>query len=126
MSQYIRLRRSFVRRDRLNVKQLDAIERSLYQAGIPIKIEAVADGIIIFHKATTAYATNLRAILTSFVTFVNGTPLPSSYVEIFNSMTNETLYIEANNDQYMEMCANVIRMLAKDMKEAENPLAQHE
>ncbi len=95
------------------------------QAGIPIKIEPVEDGIIIYHKATTDFAKNLRLSLAPFVKFADENQLPSDYVEIFNSMTAEKIYVAADNEQYVAMCANVIRLLAKNMKETENPLTLH-
>ncbi len=125
IAKFIRIKRSFARKDRLNIKQLDSIEHSLNKAGISIKIEPVADGIILYHRASTNFAKDLRALIAPFVTFVEGARLPASYVEIFNSMTNETIYIAADNTRYMEMCSKVIQLLAKDMKEAENPLTQH-
>ncbi len=121
-SHYIRIKRSFARKSRLNSKELEAIERALLKEGIRIKIEPVADGIIIYHQGKTDFVKNLRASLAPFATFVNGQKLPSSYVEIFNSMTQETIFIAANNAQYIEMCTNVIQFLVKGIKETENPL----
>ncbi len=104
MSQYIRLRRSFALKERLNIKELYSIERSLNEAGITIKIETVADGIIIFHKATTDFAKNLRTSLAPFVTFADEKKLPSSYAEIVNLMSHELIFTAADNEQYIAIC----------------------
>jgi len=122
MVNYIRLKRSFPRTARLNLKELEVIEHTLNKAGILLKIEPIEDGIIIYHKSKSSLVRDLRSLLAPVATFVESSNLPPSHVEIFNSLTNETFYIQADNEEYKKICGKVIHILVKGLKEDEGDL----